>query len=139
MTSNVERQNRYDEEREKRWELGEKGEPIVAKAMEELLKAIEGKPEYDEMKDRLWQMSHQGVWPHVFNVEMCEVLKEEGYEIKTSTCGDATFTRVDSKIFVDTCLAHLRSGERRILWDAEWFDVDGWLQWLEDWKAITGC
>ena len=104
--------------------------------MEELLKAIEGKPEYDKMKDRLASMNHKGVWPHIFNLEMCEVLKEEGYEFITSTCGDAVFTRVDSKIFVDTCIAHLRSGERRILWDAEWFDVDGWLEWLKDYANL---
>lgn len=107
--------------------------------MEELLKAIEGKPEYDAMKDRLWQMSHRGVWPHVFNLAMVDVLEEEGYTPTKSTCGDATFMCFDSKIFVDTCIAHLRSGDRRILWDNGYFDVEGWIKWLEDWKALTGC
>ncbi len=107
--------------------------------MEELLKAIEGNPKYDEMKDRLWQMSHRGVWPHVYNVAMTEVLKEEGYTPATSTCGDSTFMCFDSKIFVDACLEHLRSKDRRILWESEIFDVDGWLKWLEDWETLTEC
>lgn len=104
--------------------------------MEELLKAIEGKPEYDEMKDRLWQMSHRGVWPHIYNKAMPELLLEKGYRPATSTCGDATFTSFDSKIFVDTCMEHLRSKDRRIMWSSEIFDVDAWMQWLEDWQAL---
>lgn len=104
--------------------------------MEELLKAIEGNPKYDEMKDRLWQMSHRGVWPHVFNLAMVDVLEEEGYTPTKSTCGDATFLCFDSKIFVDTCLAHLRSKDRRILWDNGFFDVEGWIEWLKDYSNL---
>lgn len=104
--------------------------------MEELLTKLEGNPKYDEMKDRLWQMSHKGVWPHIYNLAMVDVLEEEGYTPTESTCGDATFMCFDSKIFVDTCLEHLRSADRRILWEAEWFDVDGWIEWLKDYSNL---
>ena len=105
--------------------------------IEELLKAIEARPEYDEMKDRLLNMSHSGLWPHVYNEALVEVLTEEGYTPTTSTCGDATFMCFDSKTFVDTCLKHLRSENRRILSHNKVFDVDGWYKWLEDWQAIA--
>ena len=108
--------------------------------IEELLKKLEGNPKYDEMKDRLWHMGQSGPWPHIANPSAREILAEEGYLPTESTCGDATFTCFESKIFVDTCLAHLRSRDRRILWDNGYFDVDGWYEWLEEYNAlVTGC
>lgn len=54
MASDVERENRYEKERSQRWELGEKGEPIIAKAVRDIVKALR-KARTDVVRyDELW-------------------------------------------------------------------------------------
>ncbi len=103
--------------------------------MEEMLERIKDAPEYESMKNELWCMEHQGVWPHIFNSSIQPRLEAKNL-VKTSTCGDATFTSFSSKAFVDECLAGLRKNDRDILWDNGFFDVDGWLNWAERTKKL---
>ncbi len=105
--------------------------------MEELLVSIKNSPECESMKNELWYMSRQGVWPHIFNTSIRKRLEEKKL-VATSTCGDATFTGFSSKAFVDECLAGLRKKDREILWDNGFFDVDGWLNWVERAEKIKG-
>jgi len=110
--------------------------------IEECLRSIEGHEKYDEMKSRLLQfgpfVDPMAPWPHVYNMWVAEQLEAQGL-VKKSQCGDAVFTVVPAKPFVDFVLYCLRSEVRPILWDvpSPWHVAD-WLAWYEEFKAIRG-
>lgn len=110
--------------------------------IEECLKNLEGHAEYDDMKGRLLKfgpfLDPMEPWPHVFNMWVVEQLEAMGL-IKTSTCGNATFTVFESKPFIDYVLFCLRNDVRGALWDlpGPWHVAD-WIKWYDDYKAIVG-
>ncbi len=97
------------------------------------LARIEGTSVYETMKAELYQWNKPGIWPNVCNVWVCEQMAQQG-KIRTSQCGDATFTCYDSKDFVDTTRHYLDIREHHALWDdftngrGEWVPL--WMDWL---------
>lgn len=105
--------------------------------IEECLKRLEGKPEYASMKARLNDFGKEGVWPHLYNMELAAQLEEKG-SIQKSCCGEAVFIGLCAKEFVDLALEALRNHDERALWrrDDIW-DTDGWIAWVKELERLV--
>ena len=99
--------------------------------VEECLKRVEGKKGYNELKDKLTAFNKPGIWPNVYNEWAAEQLEKAGM-VKKSKCGEAVFTAIYSREFVDFVLNCLRKRDSRVLWDLDGSWYYKWNEWLEE-------
>lgn len=102
--------------------------------MEKYLEKAKKSPKYDALKKRVWcyeRWNEGGVWPHIENYYIAEVLEKAGKLYRT-TCGDSAFTMVSAKGFVDCCLNLLEKRDIKVFRNDGPWDVQETLDWLEE-------
>ncbi|MBE6688887.1 MAG: AAC(3) family N-acetyltransferase [Ruminococcaceae bacterium] len=99
--------------------------------MEKELDSIKAHPDFQMMKDQLWAFGKKGVWPHLHNLVLTGLLNEKGL-VYRSKCGNATFTSVPVREFVDLAMQRLQDYDPIVLrrCDSVW-DTDAWIKWTE--------
>ena len=99
--------------------------------MEKELKSIEKHPDYQMMKDQLWSFEKKGVWPHLYNMVLVDMMEKKGL-LYRSRCGNATFTSFPVREFVDLAVEKLHAYDPVVLrhCDDLW-DTDAWIRWSE--------
>ena len=99
--------------------------------MENALNSIRGRADYEELKARVWHyeaFDKQGVWPHINNLYVADVMECEG-KLHRQKCGEAELTMVSSKDFVETARALLEKKPPEMFVEA-W--RDNFLKWDND-------
>jgi len=90
---------------------------------------------YQAMEDRLWHYSRRqrgGVWPHVDNVYVLEVLEAAGKASRVQ-CGEAELIMVSAKDFVELSYELLEKRDEKVYWiDEKLWDVSVTLDWLKE-------
>lgn len=87
--------------------------------VDEYLKKAEGHPEYEELKAAVWhydKWSEYGVWPHIVNLYIGEVMEKEG-KLFRAKCGEADLTLVSSRDFMETAFRLMRAHEEAAFGD----------------------
>lgn len=103
--------------------------------IEEVLNSLKSHPDYDGVKDKLSSFDKQGLWPHIYNIEIFKRMMERGLVTK-SICGNAEMICVPAKEFVDMTLEALRSQDEKVLWRTEYWDTDGWINLAKSIREI---
>ena len=78
--------------------------------MDECLKKAEKSPRYTELKEQVWCYDHfddGGVWPHILNKYVCDILEKEG-KLRRTKCGNAELILFSSTDFVDKSIELLK-------------------------------
>ena len=102
--------------------------------MEKYLEKAKKSPAYEAMLKRVWcyeRWDDAGVWPHIENYYVAEVLEKEG-KLYRATCGDSAFTMVSAKDFVDCCLDLLEKRDIKVFRTDGIWDVQETLDWLKE-------
>lgn len=105
--------------------------------IEECLHALQSHSEYGEMKAQLADFGKKGVWPHLDNIALADILADNG-AITAATCGNAELLCVSSAMFVDAALSALRSFDERVLKRSasHAWDTDAWIAWTRKLRDI---
>lgn len=107
--------------------------------MDAYLQKAKCSPRYQELFDRVWcydKWDDRGVWWHIKNLYIQELLEREG-KVHTTQCGNATLTLVNARDFAECATEQM---ERRNL-EAFFVDNGNWdpqdtLDWLAEVDAL---
>ena len=105
--------------------------------IDECLLRLQQHAEYEEMKAQLAEFGKKGVWPHLDNMVLADILASNG-AITTAKCGDAELLCVSTVSFVDTALLELRSFNEQVLKRSasQAWDTDAWICWTQKLRDI---
>jgi hypothetical protein len=77
-----------------------------------------------------------GVWPHVVNLYIGEVMEREGKLLRT-TCGDAALELVSAQDFMEVTLRLMRAHDPAVFGDGKLYRRERNLSWMERIEGIA--
>ena len=106
--------------------------------MEEYLEKAKKSPDYEALLAEVWhydRFAEGGVWPHVVNLYIGEVMEREG-KLLRAICGDAALELVSAQDFMEVTFRLMRAHVPEVFGDGKLYRRERNLSWMERIEAL---